>query len=278
MADCTLGPIVGVTITTPDLRASEDAYVTHLGYRVTGRGRVSSAQAQAWDRMGCVGRPFLTATPAGGDDFSFRFIEDRSATHYRAFAQHGWNAAELIVADVDGMARRLRQGPFVIVGEPQDLSFSDAIRAMQVRGPAGEILYLTQFKRELQGLPAPKARCDVDRAFIVIVGGPSLTDLLAFYTNRFGIPPPDRMQSRVKAMSEAFGLSPEHRYDIAALPLLGGNYIEADEMPAQATLPSAGFADLPAGISMVSFRAAGHAGGRAVVVGGAGELLELIAG
>jgi catechol 2,3-dioxygenase-like lactoylglutathione lyase family enzyme len=278
MAGCTLGPIVGVTVTTPDLDASEEAYVGHLGYRVTGRGLVSTSQATAWGRAACAGRRCLVATPATGDDFHFRFIEDRSRSGYQAFASHGWNAAELIVAEVDAMADRLRGGPFAIVGEPQDLSFSDAIRAMQIRGPAGEILYLTQFKRDLPGLAAPPARASVDRAFIVIVGGPSLDALLAFYTSHFGIATPDRMQSRVKAMSQALGLSPEHRYDIAALALRDRSYIEVDQMPATAAAPACVPTELPPGISLVSFGSSAAAADNRVLTGPAGELIELVGG
>ena len=166
-----IGPIVGVTIATPDLAASEQAYVGDLGYRARTRGRVTEAQARAWDCPATAGARFMTLQPAAADDFEFRFVESATAGGYRAFSTFGWNAAELIVQDVDAMADELRGSAFEMLGPPQDLSFTDAIRAMQVRGPGGEILYLTQFKRELDALPAPLARCKVDRVFIVIVGG-----------------------------------------------------------------------------------------------------------
>jgi len=54
------------------------------------------------------------------------------------------SAAELIVDDVDALAAELASSPFRIIGGPADLSFSDQIRAMQVVGPAREVLYLTQ--------------------------------------------------------------------------------------------------------------------------------------
>lgn len=279
MPGCSLGPILVVTISTPEIEASERAYVGHLDYRVTSRGLITHDQANAWGKAGCEGKRFVTLAPAVGDDFQFRFIEDRTITDYRAFGSNGWNAAELIVADVDEMARRLKGGPFAVVGEPQDLSFSDAIRAMQVRGPAGEILYLTQFKRDVPGLAAPRPRCAVDRTFIVIVGGPSLDALLDFYTAGFTIPRPARMRSRVKAMSEAFGLSLETHYEISALTLREQSYIEADQMPAAAAVRIFDPDELPPGICMVSFCAtADHDYGAAsVTAGAAGELIELLA-
>lgn len=275
---CPIGPIVGVTITTPDLQASERAYVDDLGYRVVRRGIVTDEQSRTWNRSRAAGHRFAVLNPSVGDDFSFRFIEAPIHSGYRAFSSYGWNAAELMVANVDRLAGQLAGSRnFQIIGPPQDLSFSDAIRAMQIRGPAGEILYLTQFKKPVAGLDVPPPRCDVDRVFIVIVGGPSLDDLLAFYGRQFQIPEPARMQSRVKAMSEMFGLPPEERYSIAALPLAGRSYIEADQMPPATAAPTCDAADLPPGISMVSVALAEtsrHAAG--CLTGAAGEILELV--
>ena len=273
--EASIGPIAGVTITTPDLAASEDAYVRWLGYRVSKRGQVGRAQARAWGSPAVEGAGYVVLHPEAGEDFTFRLVATPAVPDYRAFSCFGWNAAELIVRDVDAMAEQLAGSAFRILGPPQDLSFTDAIRAMQVRGPAGEILYLTEFKRELPTLHAPPARCDVDRAFIVIVGGASLDKLIAFYTTTFGVPPPQRMESRVKAMSEVFSLSPEHRYEIAALPLRGGCYIEADQMPAAAAAPHCPPEYLPPGIAIVSVAGSGHA---RCVVGAAGELIEINAG
>jgi catechol 2,3-dioxygenase-like lactoylglutathione lyase family enzyme len=270
-----LGPIAGVTVATPDLATSEAAYTGHLGYRVAARGRISGELAGAWGRRAVEGARFVTLHPADASDFEFRFVEAPPVRGHRAFSRFGWNAAELIVRDVDALAVTLERSPFEMLGPPQDLSFTDAIRAMQVRGPAGEILYLTQFKRELPALPAPPARSAVDRVFIVIVGGPSLDELLAYYGAVFGVPQPQRMESRVKAMSEVFGLSPEHRYQIAALPLQGSCYIEADQMPPAASPPEVAAGQLPPGIAIVTFRSA-VAGSPGCVTGPAGEIIELV--
>lgn len=271
ISPCTLGPIAAVTVNVPDLSAATAAYVSHLGYREIMRGTVSAEQAAAWGCEASAGAPFAVVRPGGADDFSFRFIETSHAAGYRAFSSFGWNAAELIVSDVDAIAERLAGGPFELLGPPQDLSFTDAIRAMQVRGPGGEILYLTQFKRTLPALPHPPARCEVDRVFIVIVAGPSLDELVHFYTRRFAVPAPARMESRVKAMSAVFGLPPDHRYAIAALPLRDRCYIEADQMPAEGAAPKAPAGHLPPGIAIVSFRSAAPG---TCIRGPAGELIE----
>jgi hypothetical protein len=265
------GPITAVTFTAPDLSEVRSLYAEFLDYRVVSDGNVSEDQAEAWDAPATAGRQLLELAPAVGDDFLFRVVE-APASDYLPFASYGWNAAEIIVNDVDMLAARLNGSPFEIVGEPQDLSFSEDIRAMQVLGPGKELLYLTQFKKPVPGLDVPAPRCDVDRTFIVILGGPSMDDLQAFYADRFDLPRAPVMESRVKGMSAAFGLSPEHRYPIAALPLAGQSLIELDEMPAAAGPRATVDGELPPGIAIVSFAAAEHV----TLRGPAGEIVELV--
>lgn len=216
--------------------------------------------------------------PAAADDFIFRFIETPAAPGYRAFSRHGWNAAELIVDKVDPLAERLARSPFEIVAPPQDLSFCPDIRAMQIRGPGGEIIYLTEFKKQVPGLDAPPARCEVDRAFIVIAGGASLEAIQDFYATRFAVPRAPVLESRVQTMALEFGLSREHRFRIAALPLGGRCYIEADEMPAAAQPLPAEQHELPPGIAIISFIGTGPSvtTGINCTRGAAGELLEIM--
>jgi hypothetical protein len=245
---------------------------------VLGHGIVSAEQARLWRTPGAEGRRTLRMAPAAANDFEFRFIETPAQPGYRAFSRHGWNAAELIVDKVDVLAERLAASPFEIVAPPMDLSFCPDIRAMQIRGPGGEILYLTEFKKPVPGLDAPPARCAVDRTFIVIAGGASLDAMQEFYATRFGVPRAPALESRVQTMALEFGLSREHRFRIAALPLGGRCYIEADEMPAAALPLPAVQHDLPPGIAIVSFLGTTQAAttGISCVRGAAGELLEII--
>lgn len=234
--------------------------------------------------------------PEAATDFVFRFIELSPDPGYRAFTRHGWHAAELIVDRVDPLAEQLRDSPFEMVAPPLDLSFCPDIRAMQIRGPGGEIIYLTEFKKPVPGLESPPARCAVDRTFIVIVGGGSLEGMQRYFLQTFGVPETPAMESRVQTMALEFGLSREHRFRLAALPLRGRCYIEADEMPAAARPLPERHTQLPAGISMVSFYAPEAPAGPGTVLtgppdsnppytgatgvecvrGAAGELLEII--
>jgi len=164
---------------------------------------------------------------------------------------------------------------------------------MQILGPGKELLYLTEFRKPIPGLDTPVARCPVDRVFIVILGGPSMTDLQSFFGASFGVPGAAPVESRVKGMSAAFGNSPEHKYPIAAFPLAGQSLIEVDEMPPEARARPCREGHLPAGISIVSFVAHGinagevhtvdrheapyrHIGRASCQIGTAGELIEIL--
>ncbi len=293
MSEGTLGPIACVTITAANLDAVESAYTQYLDHQVCGRGTVSTDLAALWQAPVMAGRRYLLLSPEAGQECVFRFIEADTDPDYIPFSSFGWNAAEIMVENVDEMAERLVGSPFQIVGEPQNLSFTDDIRAMQILGPGKELLYLTEFKKQIPGLDTPVARCPVDRVFIVILGGPSMARLQAFFGTGFGVPGADPVDSRVKGMSAAFGNSPEHKYPIAALPLAGQTLIEVDEMPAEATDRPRDDGCLPSGISIVSFVAQGIDTAAAISVntneapyqnvtttschiGSAGELIEIL--
>lgn len=285
-----LGPIGCVTVTVPDLAAVEACYPEYLDYRIVGRGDVDRDLAECWTAPGAAGSRYLLLAPAAGEECVMRFVEVPADPDYVPFSTYGWNAAEIMVQNVDAMAERLQGSPFEIIGEPQNLSFTDDIRAMQILGPGKELLYLTEFRKPVPGIDTPVARCAVDSVFIVILGGPSMADLQDYYARHFEVPNAPVMESRVKGMSAAFGKSPDHKYPIAALPLAGRNLIEVDEMPAQATARPAPRGQLPAGIAMVSFASTAIAGadyrrdeppyrgaaGASCLTGPAGELIEVI--
>ncbi len=295
-----LGPISCVTIAAPDLDSMVATYGRYLGYQVVERGEVSLALATLWSRPGLAGRRYAILLPEGTGTTSFRFVEsplvgNPAAQRYVPFHHMGWNAAELMVQDTDAAAARLVGSPFRVVGPPADLSFSDKIRAMQVLGPANESLYLTSFKEKLAAFDTPDAQHFIDRVFIVILGGPSVEALNAWYSQHLGVPQAPVIRAVITVLSHAQNLPADMRHDIAALALSGQSYIEADTMPA-ATLPrDATPGELPPGISMVSFavdrlptgvswlqaparlsQAPYHGRLAAVCIGAGGELVELI--
>jgi hypothetical protein len=290
-----LGPISCVTIAALDVQRMIDAYHLHLGYELVDQGRVSPAQARLWGRPGLTGRRYASMLPGGDGPTFVRFVESRAPADYTPFRHMGWNAAEFMVQDTDGIATRLEGSPFRIIGAPADLSFTDKIRAMQALGPAQESIYLTSFKEKLPEFDTPDARHYVDRVFIVILGGPSVKVVNEFYHRHFGVAMSPVIPSVISVLSLAHGLPADSKHELAALALQGQSFIEADTMPA-ATLPRGGLdGELPPAIAMVSFgvdrlpegldhlappvalpEAPYHGRRAAVAVGAAGEWIELI--
>ena len=250
-----IGKISAVTIPSPDLSQSVEQYIEFLNYRLVEEGQVSKEEAIAWKAENIEGADYVVLQPENSNDFAFRFIKQEIQGEYIPFKTSGWNAAEIIVRNVDEMAIKLSNSDFEIIGPPADLSFTDQIRAMQVIGPSMEILYLTEFKSKLPEFDSPIARCDVDQTFIVILAGSSMDQMQEFYCDSFNLERAVVMDSRIRAISRVFGNPEDTKYKSAAIPIKDQCLIEIDELPDGAAIRSSEPGYLLPGISMVSFLA-----------------------
>ena len=248
-----IGKISAVTIPSPDLSKSVEQYIEFLNYRLVEEGQVSKEEAIAWKAENIEGADYVVLQPENSNDFAFRFIKQEIQGEYIPFKTSGWNAAELIVRNVDEMAIKLSNSDFEIIGPPADLSFTDQIRAMQVIGPSMEILYLTEFKSKLPEFDSPIARCDVDQTFIVILAGSSMDQMQEFYCDSFNLERAVVMDSRIRAISRVFGNPEDTKYKSAAIPIKDQCLIEIDELPHGSAIRSSEPGYLLPGISMVSF-------------------------
>jgi hypothetical protein len=267
-----LESIRSVTYTVPDLAPVEQAYTRWLRYRAVGRGAFPESMARACNAPSASGLPTLTLGPESGEPVHLRFVQDRASAGWRALTTHGWNCSEIVVRDVDALASELEDSPFRVIGPPASLQRFPMIRAMQVIGPVGECLYLTQIGAG-SGLRLPRAQSFVGRVFIVVAGGADLPALFRTY-ERFGNEFDPPVATRVRVISLANGLPPETDHRHGLVKLRDGTLIELDEYP-DVTRPrprSAGA--LPQGMALVTFAVRGHEGSR-VIEGGAGELIEL---
>ena len=286
-----LGRITAVTITSPDLDRVIEIYSKYLGYRFISSTTVSAEQAKRWDAKNIEGSKMIFMSPESSNDFFFRFIQQDIDEDYVPFGTYGWNAAELIVKDVDQSAENLIGSPFEVIGEPADLSFTDQIRAMQILGPSKEIIYLTQFKSKLDEFDSPSPRCDIDQTFIVILAGENLDQMQSFLHQELSVKKAAPMQSRIRAISKVFNLPEDTKYKSAALAIRDQSLIELDEMPSKAGPRTCRPGYLPSGISIVSFIA--HDSGlisktydsniprfekfqASTIKGNSGELIEII--
>ena len=249
----TIGPIRCVTIACADVQTMIDTYHLFLGYQLVEHGKLTAAHAKIWGLPNMSGRRYALMLPGGEGITAIRFVESKAPSDYVAFKHMGWNAAEFMVQDTDGIAAKLEHSPFKIIGPPADLSFSDKIRAMQALGPAGESIYLTSFKEKLPEFDTPDPKHYVDRVFIVILGGESCAQINEFYHQHFSVPKAPVVPGVISVISNAHGLPSDTPHELAALALKGQSFIEGDHMPA-GTLPRVALeGELPPAISMISF-------------------------
>ena len=289
------GPLLAATIAAPDLEAATEAYTAHLGYEVRARGPVTVALGESWGLPGATGVGHVVLGPASGAAVDIRLVSAPERPDYQPLRTYGWASIELSVADVDGLARRLADSPFTIIGEPHDLDFSDSIRAMQVRGPCNEVLLLTQIG-EQDKFDIPRAAVPVDQMFVAILATADLDAAAAFYAETFGAAASDPIDTAIWTLNDAFGLERTTRHRIATVPLPGQSLIEIDQYPPGATARPTPPGHLPSGVSFASFAVPSlrpfesqwlgapvafsdppSRGRRSVMIrGGGGELIELI--
>ena len=281
-----INSLAGVTIVTPDLAAAVAAYDAYLGYAGAGITQVSPAQAQAWGAPGAAGARMAVLHPASGEPRFIRLIEGNPAPDFRPLHSLGWQAAEIIVQDVDRLAERLAGGPFTIIGAPAvlDFDFTDQISAMQIVGLGGEILYLTQVGAAIPGFDLPTARSFVGQLFIMVLGAQSLAGAAATWAD-WGRPAGPELAARIGFLSAAHGLPDDYRHRLSTIALEGMSLIEIDEFPAGTPPRGLSSIGLPSGIAMVSCHAGGapaivHTGATpgapAIRCGAAGEWIEVL--
>jgi hypothetical protein len=265
--------IAAFTLTTGDLAATTAAYVRWLGYSLEDAGRVPASLAAAWGAPAVAGRRWAWLHPPGPPSVALRFVEQDPIAG-AALLGHGWNAVEILVEDPYALARSFDGSPFRVVVAPRPLPFDSALHAMQVIGPAGELLYFTSLPRDRTLLDLSAATQRVDRPFIAILGAPDVGATLRFYGDRLGTPTIAPAPVNVRIINDSFGLGADAKVPMGIVKMPRDYLIEVDELPAHALPRARRSGELPQGVALVSFVYAGEPG---VVVGAAGEWIELLA-
>ena len=241
-----------VTIVVSQLGSVEPAWEEYLGYQTVHQGEVTREVAEIWNAPAMAGLPFIIMQPESQSPVYVRFIEARPTPGYAPMMTWGWNATELLVEDPDGLAVRLEDSPFRIIGPPADLYEGvDAPRAMQALGPGEELLYFTRIIPAGTELALSGATKPVDRVFITVVGGPSLPELGEFYA-RLGMPIADLGEWRIDVLAQAHGLPAESRFPLAVARFPRDYLIELDEYPPSALPRPVRSGELPPGLALVS--------------------------
>ena len=245
-----LGPSLTGTLVAKNLEATVSAYCDYLSTRVYEEAVVSAALATLWGKPKLAGTPMVTLCSPSGYPW-VRVISNPDVIPARPFLELGWMALEVLVQDVDTLSQRLEGSPFTIFRSPADLDDSDDVRAMQVIGPAGEVLYLTQVNAAVPPFDLPRAQCDVDRLFIPVSSCLRQDAALNVYAS-LGANRSWCFDTRIASVNKAHGLDPECRHAVATVQLAGQSMVEIDQLGvATARPPSAG--SFAAGIAIVSF-------------------------
>ncbi len=287
----------GATISAPDLAAIEKDYTRYLGYTVRERGKVSAALAASWDAPRAAGRPYILMSGDAHPDVFIRVVRVPKVRDFRPLTTHGWGSVEIVVDDTDATFSRFQGSPFKVIGEPANLKGYPSIRAFQVAGRAGEVLYLTSETGDRSRSPLPPPGGPIGRIFIMVLGGPDINAMVNWYAAGFGLSSGPVRTTPIGVVQRAQGLGADVETPITTMRLAQqGNLFELDGYSAAATARPRAVGDLPPGVSITSvsvrsldavrlpFIAApsthgglAYGGRRAATArGAAGELLEIV--
>ena len=292
-----LGAIRCATITCASLTSATDAYAEALGFVVVESGTVSPDLAAHWRASACAGAKFLLMQQPGTTGTYLRFVEDPEVIVPIPYTTLGWAAIEFSVNSSDATVAAAERSGFRVVGAAQELTFSaGALRAGQVAGAFGEILYFTEVRSQLADYTLPVATIPIGPMFIVIAAVPTVAAAYDDYARRFGMTAKNAFDAEVPFIA-AFQKRPlDTSFHVGCLELVPESYVEVDEMGPGLPRRSRPDGRLPAGIAMISFASefelfgpsdvAGatcptgllYAGRQSIVVAGLyGELIEIIA-
>ena len=224
-----------ITIATSDLSTTEQAYEDYLHYKTIAEGAVSSKLATVWQQPELAGKPYKIMQASSGKPTYLRFIENTHTTATAGIA--GWQALEILVQDVDQLADDIgadknRPSPFTIRGPPDWLTDKRNVRAMQVTGPAGEMLYLAEVKDPSKMLTSnQQADSYVDQVFIMVAGSRQFEQALSFYRDDLQLKPLGPFPYKIAVLAERLGLAKDTVFDLALIKVTDTFAIEMDRYP-----------------------------------------------
>lgn len=292
-----LGRILSATIICADLEIAAAPYLAALGFRTVETGRIDAALGQSWNAGNLTGARYQILQPPSAGESYLRLIEDRSATPPPPYSTLGWTALEFSVKSSDAIIGRLEDFGLRVLGPAADLDFSEGrLRAGQVLGPSGEILYLTQINDQVDGFTLPIAKNDVETLFIAVLVANSVERTTSKYERLFQTIDKGAFESQVAFIAGFQGLPSDHKFQFGCVETVPESYVEIDAMPSAVQQRGRPDGHLPSGIAMITFEceditpllapsASRHLpqsgkpyeGCRSVLVTGpAGELIEII--
>lgn len=265
-----LGPIAWAAIRTLPGRA--EAWAALTGWQAS-RRPLDAALARQLGAADAAGLPLIDLFPPHGQG-GLRLIEcEGSVEPLRSL---GWAAAELSVADLDGIAARAESLGFRLLGAPRGLGSTASIRACQIADPGGAVLYCADVRGYAGTAAIHRARLPVDRVFIAVLASRDLEASRAWYARRFGVQPTSDHAVPIPILATAWAKSEETSWRISSQQLSGDCLLEIDQYPAEAAQRSRDGQGLPGGVIAFAFSGDAEARLADALTGPDGERLLLI--
>lgn len=266
----TLGPIAWAAIRIPPGRA--DAWQRLTGWEAR-RSRVDDRLAQQLGAPAADGLPLVDLAAAHGRG-GVRLIEAEGAV--APLASIGWAAAELSVADLDGVVARAAECGFRLIGAPRALGSNASIRACQLADPGGAVLYCADVRAFGGTAKVHRAELPVDRMFIAVLASADLERSRAWYAERFGLVPTSDHSVPIPVLNDAWGRPAGTAWRISSQQLGGHGLIEIDQYPQEARSPDVDRFGLPGGVIAVAFERQDRADRVETLIGPDGERILLV--
>lgn len=219
--------IIHATIIAPDLAAFCAAWQQQLAMQLHALGPLDAGLAAILGLAELAGAPAAWLANSAGVPV-LQVIEDPSAVVAEPMFRHGWLSLEILVGDIDTLAAGL-QPPFRVLGPAANLELSDAIRAAQVLGPAGELLYLTQVKAPVPPFDLPVTTDTLAATFIGVMTSPDRAVSQAAWAALLGAPG-WAFETKITVLNRAYGKPLEGRYPVAVVPMPGQCLVEIDQV------------------------------------------------
>ena len=223
------------TLSVADLDAAEARYRDYLDYATVERGPLDEDLAAAFDAPAAASARSLVMQPASGAEIYLRLVEQPAVDGYAPLRTYGWNAIEICVQDVLAAHERVKDSPFEVIGPPREIEGLPAIFPMQVKGPDGEIVYLTQIRDNLPAFDLPRATAPIDRLFILVVGCSDMHASLKWFEGTLGFPTGRVMDIEYHMLADAYGTPRTDMHTISTAVHERDVFLELDQYPDTAT-------------------------------------------
>lgn len=155
--------------------------------------------------------------------------------------------------DTLAVHERLQGSSFRIIGPPRENAALPMIFPMQVAGPDGDVVFLTEVRGDLPDYDLPRARSLVDRLFIVVVACADIRASLRWFRRTLGIQAGAEIEIPYSTLSAAFSLPGTHRHVIVTGQHERDCFLEFDQYPVQATARAGSSRMLKPGVALASF-------------------------